>query len=43
MYDLPGRTDVAKVVLDADAVRRISAPTRIARAVRPSRQRRAAS
>ena len=43
MYDLPGRTDVAKVVLDADAVRRISAPTRIARTVRPSRQRRAAS
>ncbi len=43
MYDLPGRTDVAKVVLDADAVRRTSAPTRIARAVRPSRQRRAAS
>ncbi|MEY2741224.1 MAG: ATP-dependent Clp protease ATP-binding subunit ClpX [Ilumatobacteraceae bacterium] len=43
MYDLPGRTDVAKVVLDADAVRRTAPPTRIARAVRPSRQRRAAS
>jgi ATP-dependent Clp protease ATP-binding subunit ClpX len=43
MYEMPGRTDVAKIVVDADAVAGKSAPSVIARAPRASRQRRAAS
>ena len=43
MYEMPGRTDVAKIVVDADAVAGKSAPHVIARAARPARQRRAAS
>lgn len=43
MYDLPGRTDVAKVVIDLGAARKISAPTLVTRNTRVTRQRRAAS
>ena len=43
MYDLPGRTDVAKVVIDLNAVKKISAPTLVKRSTRVTRQRRAAS
>ena len=43
MYDLPGRTDVAKVVIDLNAVEKISAPTLVKRSTRVTRQRRAAS
>ncbi len=42
MYDLPGRTDVAKVVIDLNAVKKISAPTLVKRSTRVTRQRRAA-
>ncbi len=43
MYDLPGRKDVAKVVIDLNAVKKVSAPTRVNRGARVTRQRRAAS
>jgi ATP-dependent Clp protease ATP-binding subunit ClpX len=43
MYDLPGRKDVAKVVIDLNAVNKVSAPTLVNRSTRVSRQRRAAS
>ena len=43
MYDLPGRKDVAKVVIDLNAVNKVSAPTLINRSTRVTRQRRAAS
>ncbi len=43
MYDLPGRTDVAKVVIDADSVLAKASPTLVPRNTRVARQRRAAS
>ncbi len=43
MYDLPGRTDVAKVVIDLNAINKVSAPTLVNRSTRVTRQRRAAS
>ncbi len=43
MYDLPGRKDVAKVVIDLNAVNKVSAPTLVNRSTRVTRQRRAAS
>ena len=43
MYEMPGRTDVARIVVDADAVAGKSAPQEIARTPRSARQRRAAS
>ncbi|MGA0106131.1 MAG: ATP-dependent Clp protease ATP-binding subunit ClpX [Ilumatobacteraceae bacterium] len=43
MYDLPGRKDVAKVVIDLNAVNMVSAPTLVNRSTRVTRQRRAAS
>ncbi len=43
MYEMPGRTDVARIVVDADAVAGKSAPQVIARTPRAARQRRAAS
>jgi ATP-dependent Clp protease ATP-binding subunit ClpX len=43
MYDLPGRTDVGKVVIDAETVRNKTNPTLVPRKAPSSRQRRAAS
>jgi ATP-dependent Clp protease ATP-binding subunit ClpX len=43
MYDLPGRKDVAKVVIDLNTVNKVSAPTLVNRSTRVTRQRRAAS
>ena len=44
MFDLPGRTDVAKVIINADSVRTKAAPTLVLRsAPRVARPRRAAS
>jgi ATP-dependent Clp protease ATP-binding subunit ClpX len=43
MYDLPGRKDIAKVVIDLNVVNKVSAPTLVNRSTRVSRQRRAAS
>ena len=43
MYDLPGRTDVAKVVIDVDSVLSKASPTLVPRNTRVARQRRAAS
>ncbi len=43
MYDLPGRTDVAKVVIDVDSVLSKASPTLVPRSTRVARQRRAAS
>ncbi len=44
MFDLPGRTDVAKVIINADSVRTKAAPTLVLRsAPRAARPRRAAS
>lgn len=43
MYELPGRTDIAKVVVDADSVIGTASPTMVARNTRVTRQRRAAS
>jgi ATP-dependent Clp protease ATP-binding subunit ClpX len=44
MYDLPGRTDIGKCVIDADTVRDRVNPTLVPRAEsRPGRPRRAAS
>ena len=43
MYDLPGRTDIARVIVDADAVTEKTMPTLIPRSAKATRQRRAAS
>jgi len=45
MFDLPGRTDIGKVVIDADTVAKKVMPTLVPRAETPrvSRPRRAAS
>ncbi|MFZ9985232.1 MAG: ATP-dependent Clp protease ATP-binding subunit ClpX [Ilumatobacteraceae bacterium] len=43
MYDLPGRTDIARVIVDADAVMEKKMPTLIPRSTKATRQRRAAS
>ncbi len=43
MYELPGRTDIAKVVVDVDSVIGSASPTMVARNTRVTRQRRAAS
>ena len=43
MYELPGRTDVAKVIVDVDAVVSKADPTIVPRSPRVARQRRAAS
>ena len=43
MYDLPGRTDVAKVVIDADCVTSRAAPKITTRSPRVSKPKRAAS
>lgn len=43
MYELPGRTDVAKVVVDVDSVIGTANPTMVSRNTRVTRQRRAAS
>ena len=43
MYDLPGRTDIARVIVDADAVVDKAMPTLIPRSAKVARQRRAAS
>jgi ATP-dependent Clp protease ATP-binding subunit ClpX len=43
MYDLPGRTDVGRVVIDADTVRDKVNPTLVPRKSSTSRPRRAAS
>jgi ATP-dependent Clp protease ATP-binding subunit ClpX len=43
MYEMPGRTDVAKVVVDVDAVAGTGVPTVVPRSTRATRQRRAAS
>jgi ATP-dependent Clp protease ATP-binding subunit ClpX len=43
MYELPGRTDVAKVIVDVDAVVSKADPTIVPRSTRVARQRRAAS
>jgi ATP-dependent Clp protease ATP-binding subunit ClpX len=43
MYDLPGRTDIGKCVIDAETVRTKVNPTLVPRAQRVSRPKRAAS
>ncbi|MGD9796245.1 MAG: ATP-dependent Clp protease ATP-binding subunit ClpX, partial [Acidimicrobiia bacterium] len=45
MYDLPGRTDIEKVVIDADVVAKKAVPTLVPRPAAPkvTRPRRAAS
>jgi len=43
MYELPGRTDVAKVIVDVDSVISKADPTIVPRSTRVARQRRAAS
>ena len=43
MYELPGRTDVAKVIVDVDTVVSKADPTIVPRSTRVARQRRAAS
>ena len=43
MYEVPGRTDVARVVVDEDCVTERAAPELVARSARAPRQRRAAS
>ena len=43
MYELPGRTDIAKVVIDLGAVNKTSAPSYVAKSSSAARQRRAAS
>ena len=43
MYELPGRTDVAKVIVDVDSVVSKADPTIVPRSTRVARQRRAAS
>ena len=43
MYELPGRTDIAKVVIDLGAVNKTSTPSFVAKPTPAVRQRRAAS
>ena len=43
MYELPGRTDVAKVIVEVDSVVSKANPTIVPRTARVARQRRAAS
>lgn len=43
MYELPGQGNIAKVIVDLDAAKKISSPTLIPRASQATRQRRAAS
>jgi ATP-dependent Clp protease ATP-binding subunit ClpX len=43
MYELPGRTDIERVVVDVDAVVEKASPTLVPRTARVARQRRAAS
>ncbi len=43
MYDLPGRTDISKVLIDTDAVREKVNPTLVPRKASTTRPRRAAS
>jgi ATP-dependent Clp protease ATP-binding subunit ClpX len=43
MYELPGRTDIGRVVVDADAVKRTATPTLVPREQTTKRPRRAAS
>ena len=43
MYEMPGRTDVVKVLVDSDAVLGTGTPTVVPRSTRAPRQRRAAS
>jgi ATP-dependent Clp protease ATP-binding subunit ClpX len=44
MYDLPGRTDIGRVVIDAETVREKTNPTLVPReTTRAARPRRAAS
>ena len=43
MYELPGRTDVAKVIVDVESVVSKADPTIVPRSTRVARQRRAAS
>jgi ATP-dependent Clp protease ATP-binding subunit ClpX len=43
MYDLPGRTDIGKVVINEETVRNKALPTLVPRKANPNRQRRAAS
>jgi ATP-dependent Clp protease ATP-binding subunit ClpX len=43
MYELPGRTDIERVVVDVDAVVEKASPTLVPRTTRVARQRRAAS
>jgi ATP-dependent Clp protease ATP-binding subunit ClpX len=42
MYELPGRTDIERVVVDVDAVVEKASPTLVPRTARVARQRRAA-
>jgi ATP-dependent Clp protease ATP-binding subunit ClpX len=43
MYDLPGRTDVAKVIVEKETVLEKANPTVVPRSAKVARQRRAAS
>jgi len=43
MYELPGQGNIAKVIVDLDAAKKISAPTLVPRSSQATRQRRAAS
>jgi ATP-dependent Clp protease ATP-binding subunit ClpX len=43
MYDLPGRTDVAKVIVEKETVLEKANPTVVPRSAKVTRQRRAAS
>jgi ATP-dependent Clp protease ATP-binding subunit ClpX len=43
MYDLPGRTDIGKVLIDAETVHNKTNPTLVPRKSSSSRPRRAAS
>jgi ATP-dependent Clp protease ATP-binding subunit ClpX len=43
MYDLPGRTDVAKVIVEKETVLEKASPTVVPRSAKIARQRRAAS
>ncbi len=43
MYELPGQGNIAKVIVDLDAAKKISSPTLVPRTSHATRQRRAAS
>ena len=43
MYELPGQGNIAKVIVDLDAAKKISSPTLVPRTSQATRQRRAAS